>query len=78
MSVNSFGSFDIYVDDYAAELEHMVSLITDKPSLSGDIVPGKKMSGVVCFQTPTDWAESEVRFKPDYLGNAEMVFVATK
>ncbi len=78
VSVNSFGSFDIYVDDYAAELEHMVSLITDKPSLSGDIVPGKKMSGVVCFQTPTDWAESEVRFKPDYLGNAEMVFVATK
>lgn len=78
VSVNSLASFDIYVDGYAVEPEYMTSFITDKPSLSGDIAPGKKMSGVICFQAPTDWAESEVRFKPDYLGNAEMMFVATK
>ena len=78
VSVNSLVSFDVYVDGYAVEPEYMTSFITDKPSLSGDIAPGKKMSGVVCFQASTDWAESEVRFKPDYLGNAEMVFVATK
>lgn len=77
ISISSLLSFDAYCDDYACNFS--LSAIMEKGNrnqLDGTIAAGKKFNGVVGYEIPSDWAELEIHFKPDYWSGKEFVFVA--
>lgn len=75
MAVSSIMSFEGYFDDYAANLS-LGAMTADqsKQQLDGKVAPGKKISGVVGYEAPEDWAEMEVRFKPNAFTSDAFVF----
>lgn len=78
IAVSSIVCFDAYVDDYATSMSLTAQLASDKGQLDGTVAAGKKMSGVIGFEVPEDWAEIEVRFTPDFWKSKNFIFVANK
>ena len=76
--MSSIVCFDAYVDDYATSMSLTAQLASDKGQLDGTVAAGKKMSGVIGFEVPEDWAEIEVRFTPDFWKSKNFIFVANK
>lgn len=73
IAVSSVLSFSAYVDDYATQLSINAMVSSDIPQLDGTISAGKKMHGVVGYETSPDWSEIEIQFTPNLLGR-EIVF----
>lgn len=77
LSVSSVLSFDAYCDDYACSYSLTAQMASDKSQLDGTVAAGKKMSGVIGYEVPTDWKELEVHFSPSVWSGKDMVFLAT-
>ena len=48
-----------------------------KNQLDGTVAAGKKFSGVVGYEVPTDWQELEINFTPDVWSGKDITFIAT-
>lgn len=48
-----------------------------KKTLDGTVAPGKKLSGVIVYEVPSDWKELEVSYSPSFWGKA-MTFIVPK
>lgn len=78
ITVSSLMSFDAYCDDYACTFS--LSALMEKGSknqLDGTVAAGKKFSGVVGYEVPTDWQELEINFTPDVWSGKDITFIAT-
>lgn len=70
MAVSSLMSFECYFDDYAASISiGAMTADQSKRQLDGTVAPGKKISGVVGYEAPSDWSEMEVHFKTNLYAN---------
>lgn len=76
IAVSSMLSFSAYVDDYASNLSLTAMISSDQGQLDGSVAAGKKIKGVVGYEVPSDWAELEVRFTPDFWSGKDITFVA--
>ncbi|MDR9756308.1 MAG: DUF4352 domain-containing protein [Thermoanaerobacterales bacterium] len=47
---------------------------SSKPSLDGELGPGRKMRGEIAFEVPTDATGLELIFEPDFLGFGQAIF----
>lgn len=78
IAVSSMMSFDAYFDDYSANINLGALAATDEKQLDGTVAAGKKMSGVVGYEAPSDWNTVEIRFTPSFLSGKEIIFQYTK
>lgn len=78
IAVSSIASFNAYIDDYSTNLSISATVSSDKPQLDGAVAAGKKMTGVVGYEVPSDWKEIEIRFTPDFWSGKEITFVSSK
>lgn len=76
LNISSMLSFEAYADDYALNysLNAMIEN-EDEAQLDGTIAPGKKMSGAIGYEVPTDWSELEIHFTDNVWSNNKFVFV---
>lgn len=79
IAVSSMMSFECYFDDYAANIS-LGGMIADhsKQQLDGSVAPGKKISGVVAYEAPSDWTDMEVHFKSSVYSAKPFVFNYSK
>lgn len=75
--VSSLMCFEAYFDDFAANYSLSAQTESNLNPLDGEIAPGKKMTGAICYEVPEDWAAAELRFNPDW-GYKEFVFTYSK
>ena len=69
---------DASADDYACTFSLSALMEKDsKNQLDGTVAPGKKFSGVVGYEVPTDWQELEINFTPDVWSGKDITFIAT-
>nr|DAI52188.1 MAG TPA: protein of unknown function (DUF4352) [Caudoviricetes sp.] len=78
IAVSSIASFNAYIDDYSTNLSISATVSSDKPQLDGAVAAGKKMTGVVGYEVPSDWKEIEIKFTPDFWSGKEITFVSSK
>lgn len=65
LSISSMMSFDAYCDDSAISISlSALSAKGSKNQLDGTVAAGKKMTGVVGYEVPSDWKELEIQFAP--------------
>lgn len=77
LSISSMMSFDAYCDDSAISISlSALSAKGNKNQLDGTVAAGKKMSGVVGYEVPSDWKEIEIQFAPDIMSSSKITFVA--
>ena len=76
LDISGLASYDVYVDDYDADIELFTPSGIDV--LGGTIASGKKTRGAVVCQADPDWTTVEIHLKPDMFGRNAMVFVAAK
>ena len=78
IAVSSMMSFTAYFDDYAANIS--IGAMTDSSlsQLDGSVDAGKKMTGIVGYEAPDNWAVAEIRFTPDFWSGKEIVFEYAK
>lgn len=77
LAISSLMCFEAYFDDYASNFSLGAQTESDESQLDGEIAPGKKMKGAICYEVPADWATAELHFNPDLYG-ADFVFVYSK
>jgi hypothetical protein len=77
LAVSSLMCFEAYFDDYAANISLGAEAESGSNQLDGEIAPGKKMKGAICYEVPADWSTAELHFNPDLYG-ADFVFVYSK
>ena len=77
LAISSLMCFEAYFDDYAANISLGAEAESGSNQLDGEIAPGKKMKGAICYEVPADWATAELHFNPDLYG-ADFVFVYSK
>lgn len=77
LAISSLMCFEVYFDDYAANFSLGAETESGSNQLDGEIAPGKKMKGAICYEVPADWATAELHFNPDLYG-ADFVFVYSK
>lgn len=77
LAISSLMCFEAYFDDYAANFSLGAETESGSNQLDGEIAPGKKMKGAICYEVPADWATAELHFNPDLYG-ADFVFVYSK
>lgn len=78
ISVSSMMSFDAYCDDYACNYSLSATVEKgNKNQLDGTVAPGKKFNGVIGYEVPTDWAEFEIHFTPDFWFGKDIIFVTS-
>lgn len=78
VAISSMLSFEAYFDDYASSISISALANSDKPQLDGTIASMRKMTGVVGYEAPADWAKAEIRFTPDFWSGKEIIFEYTK
>lgn len=78
IAVSSMMMFSAYFDEYAANLS--IGAITDsgKTQLDGSVAAGKKMTGIVGYEAPSDWKVAEIHITPDFWAGDDIVFEYTK
>lgn len=79
ITVSSMLCFEAYCDDYSVN-QSMTGLMEDngKKQLDGNVAVGKKISGVITYEVPTDWKQMEVSFTPSFWSGKAIKFIATK
>ena len=80
INVSSYVSFNAYCDGYAISQSMTGASAWDKngkKTLDGTVAPGKKLSGVIVYEVPSDWKELEVSYSPSFWGKA-MTFIVPK
>lgn len=77
LAISSLMCFEAYFDDYAANFSLGGQTESGKNQIDGEIAPGKKMKGAICYEVPADWATAELHFNPDLYGT-DFVFVYSK
>ena len=77
LAISSLMCFEAYFDDYAANISLGAQTESGENQFDGEIAPGKKMKGAICYEVPADWASAEIRFNPDLYG-ADFIFVYSK
>ena len=77
IAISSLMCFEAYFDDYAANFSLGAETESGSNQLDGEIAPGKKMKGAICYEVPADWSTAELHFNPDLYG-ADFVFVYSK
>ena len=77
LAISSLMCFEAYFDDYASNFSLGAETESGSNQLDGEIAPGKKMKGAICYEVPADWATAELHFNPDLYG-ADFVFVYSK
>lgn len=77
LAISSLMCFEAYFDDYAANFSLGAETESGSNQLDGEIAPGKKMKGAICYEVPADWSTAELHFNPDLYG-ADFVFVYSK
>lgn len=75
MTVSSLMCFDAYFDDFAANFNLGAQTESDKNQLDGEIAPGKKMTGAICYEVPEGWTTAEINID---LGIPEFTFTYSK
>lgn len=75
--VSSLMCFEAYFDDFATNYSLGAQTESDLNQLDGEIAPGKKITGAMCYEVPADWTTAELHFNPDW-GNKEFVFNYSK
>ena len=79
INISSMLSFEAYCDDYACTFSLSALLEKqNKNQLDGTVAPGKKFSGIVGYEVPSDWKNMEIHFTPDFWSNKDFIFVAEK
>ena len=78
ITVSSVMCFSAYVDDYSTSMSLSAQLASENGQLDEAVAAGKKMTGSIGFEVPSDWKEIEVRFKPDFWSNKQFIFFANK
>lgn len=74
IAVSSLVSFEAYFDDFASTISVSAIANSGEAQLDGSIAPGKKMSGIVGYEAPSDWSKAEIRFTPDFWSGKEIIF----
>lgn len=74
IAVSSLVSFEAYFDDFASIISVSAIANSGESQLDGPIAPGKKMSGIVGYEAPSDWSKAEIRFTPDFWSGKEIIF----
>lgn len=77
ITISSLLNFEFYADDTKATVNALAPAIEDQGQLDGDISVGKKMTGFIGFDAPTDWQKIEVQVKPNLLKDA-LIFNSDK
>lgn len=78
IAVSSMLSFEAYFDDYSTGMNLSAMLSTGKDQLDGSVASGKKMRGVIGYEVAPEWANMEIRFKPDFWSGKEFTFEYSK
>lgn len=78
IAISSIASINAYIDDYSTNLSLSATIESGKTQLDGAIATGKKMTGAVGYEVPSDWKEIEIRFTPDFWSGNEITFIANK
>lgn len=59
----SYLNFQSSIDDYSVDVDYLISAKPDGLSiLSGDFMPGKKLTGYIAYQVSADWKELEAAY----------------
>lgn len=67
-----------YVDDYEVEQDALIVEPEGYGMFSGDLAPGKKLKGYLCYQVDPDWQKLEVTYTDGIIGdNPSYDFVVT-
>lgn len=82
VNAEEFGGADFFTpqDGYAISQSMTGASVWDKngkKTLDGTVAPGKKLSGVIVYEVPSDWKELEVSYSPSFWGKA-MTFIVPK
>lgn len=77
LAISSLMCFEAYFDDYATNLSLGAQTESGKTQFDGEVAPGKKMKGAICYEVSADWTTAELHFNPDLYG-ADFVFVYSK
>ena len=79
ISMSSVVCFEAYCDDMSME-QDILGLQSPEAKkykqLDGDIAAGKKMSGAIVYQVPTDWKKIEVNVNPGFWSIKDIKFIA--
>lgn len=73
--VSSLMCFETYFDDYSVNMNLGAQVESKKNQLDGEIAPGKKMTGVICYEVPEDWTTAEINID---LGMPVFTFIYSK
>lgn len=61
LNVSSLLQFNAYVDGYSIEEDFLAHSSSDYSTMNGEIAPGKKLEGSLCYQVPCNWSELEIQ-----------------
>ena len=75
VAVSSLLCFEAYFDDFVANYNIGAQAESGKNQLDGEIAPGKKMTGAICYEVPEDWTTTEINID---LGISEFTFTYNK
>lgn len=78
INVSSLISFESYIDDYSTTLDLTAESSSNKNKLDGTVAAGKKMNGIIGYQTKAAWSTIEIKFTPDFWSGKDMTFVYSK
>lgn len=78
IAVSSVMCFDAYFDSYSTNLSIGAMTNSSKAQLDGTVAAGKKMSGIVGYEAPSDWKTAEIHFTPDFWSGQDIVFEYSK
>ena len=75
ISISSLMSFNAYVDDYSTSISLSAQMVSEEGQLDGNIAPGKKMVGAICYEVPSDWKKLEISLTPDFWSGKDIGFL---
>lgn len=78
INVSSMLSFEAYVDDYSVDMSLLATSAASVKQLDGSVAVGKKISGAVGYEVPSDWQNMEIRYVPNPFLDDAIIFTYSK
>ena len=81
INISSVANFEAYCDDYSVNqdiLGQQAPEAEGKTQLDGQVASGKKMSGIIVYQVPTDFKSFEINVAPDFWSTKDIKYVINK
>ena len=78
INVSSMMSFEAYVDDYSVDMSLLATSAASVKQLDGSVAVGKKISGAVGYEVPSDWQNMEIRYIPNVWLDNSIIFTYSK